>query len=68
VVCEACTTRLQGRNFCATCLSERIESGRPDTEEDSLPARLLVGLLTVGSATLLCGLVTGLGFLLYLAG
>ena len=68
VVCEACTTRLQGRNFCVECLTARAVVGRPRASADSPPVAVLVALLSVASVGLIVAAVTGFGFLLSLVG
>jgi hypothetical protein len=68
VVCEPCTTRLQGRNFCASCLSIRVTPESTDEGPDSTLARVAVLALGAASVALLWAVGTGLGFLLYLVG
>lgn len=66
VVCSDCTTRLQGRNFCATCL-QRMAS----PEEQTIPLRSTLGLrrliafLVPCSAAALFGAFVTLGYLLH---
>ncbi len=69
VVCDGCSTRLQGRNFCSECLSLRA-LGRQDQQADrsSVATRLGLGLLALVSTSVLTVAVFGLGFLLYLVG
>lgn len=69
LVCPACTTRLQGRNFCLGCLEQRAAVG-PDRDalRSGPGARLATGLLTVVSGAALVGAFTSVGFFLYLLG
>lgn len=69
VVCDACSTRLQGRNFCSECLSGRAVAGRDEAGPDS-PAlvRLALGMLALACTGLLAALASAVGFSLYLAG
>ncbi len=68
VVCEACTTRLQGRNFCADCLSRRNVPTEALRTGDGPVTRRVVGVLALSAAALLWAVASGVGFLLYLAG
>jgi hypothetical protein len=68
VVCEACTTRLQGRNFCVQCLTARAVGTPSRASIDSPLATALVALLSVASVGLIVAAATGFGFLLYLVG
>ncbi len=68
VVCEACTTRLQGRNFCVQCLTARAVGTGPRPSTDSPLTTALVVLLAVASVGLMVAAATGFGFLLYLVG
>ena len=69
VVCVACSTRLQGRNFCRTCLEARAEARPPEPGPSSGPwLRLGVAALAMASAAALVAGFVGLGFLLYLGG
>jgi hypothetical protein len=69
VVCAACTTRLQGRNFCARCLQRRAPRGKtPIARSSGLFARRFVGLL-LGIGTLaLLGSLSLLGYFLHRMG
>ncbi len=69
VVCASCSTRLQGRNFCRSCLERRASRSAGEVARSSDGGtRIGTALLTLIAATLLVGAATGLGFLLYLAG
>lgn len=69
LVCGACTTRLQGRNFCLDCLERRAAARPSETPRlSSAGSTVGVGLLTVASVALLLGGLSGVGFLLYLVG
>jgi len=68
VVCEACTTRLQGRNFCADCLARRAAPAPEVGGGDSLPVQLVVGVMGLVAAAALWAAATGFGFLRYLVG
>jgi hypothetical protein len=69
VVCGACTTRLQGRNFCVECLERRAAARPTDSPRDSSSAsRAGVVFLTATSVMALVGSLCGVGFLLYLVG
>ncbi len=68
-LCPSCSTRLQGRNYCASCL-EKVSLGEPD-EDVSAPGTALRGLLAISvlvSGLLAIACVSGLGFLIYMAG
>ena len=56
VVCSDCTTRLQGRNFCATCLQRMV-----GPEERSIPPRSNVGFRRLVAALVPCSVVALLG-------
>jgi hypothetical protein len=66
VVCAECTTRLQGRNFCAPCL--QLRAG-PDHREipstSSAGVRRLLAVLVPLSTAVLFGAVAILGYLLH---
>ena len=68
VVCEGCTTRLQGRNFCADCLAMRGPPTPATGVGGSTLSRAAVGALSLASVGVMAAAVTGIGFLLYLAG
>ena len=69
VVCDACSTRLQGRNFCSECLSLRAISRQDSTStSSSLIARLALGAMALVSSSALVLGVLALGFLLYMIG
>ncbi len=66
VVCSDCTTRLQGRNFCAGCL-HRVAT----PEEQAIPSRStlgfrrLIAVVVPCSAAALFGAFVMLGYLLH---
>jgi len=66
VVCAECTTRLQGRNFCAACL--QLRAG-PDHREisptSSAGVRRLLAVLVPMSTAVLFSAVALLGYLLH---
>jgi len=68
-LCSSCSTRLQGRNFCASCL-EKVSLVESDEDVVSagvvLRGLLAASVLVSGLLTLAC--VSGLGFLIYMAG
>ncbi len=69
VVCDSCSTRLQGRNFCTGCLTRKADAAAPEaTFESGLLLKSTFGLLTVGSMGLLASAFFGLGFFLYMIG
>jgi hypothetical protein len=69
VVCDACSTRLQGRNFCSECLADRASQGAEQlASRSSVPTRIGLGLLAITSAGVLALAVFSAGFLLYLVG
>ena len=69
VVCDGCSTRLQGRNFCSECLSLRALGGQGDTPtHSSWPARFGLGLLALVCTSALALAVLGAGFILYVIG
>ncbi len=69
LVCGACTTRLQGRNFCLDCLDRRAAARPTDSPlRSGAGSRAGIAVLTALSAALLAGGLSGLGFLLYLVG
>ena len=69
VVCDGCSTRLQGRNFCSECLSLRALGGQDQAAtRSSNAARLGLGVLALASSTALVLAVFGVGFLLYMVG
>lgn len=69
LVCGACTTRLQGRNFCLDCLERRAAARPSDTPRRSSSASTVgVALLTMLSVGVLLASLSGAGFLLYLVG
>ena len=69
VVCASCTTRLQGRNFCAVCLKRRAGPAA-----ESIPAqsgsglRFLVGVLGFTATLSLLSIVALAGFFLHRMG
>ena len=69
VVCDGCSTRLQGRNFCSECLSLRALGGQDSVAtRSSTGASIGLGLLTLVSLSILVLAVFGAGFLLYMVG
>jgi hypothetical protein len=69
VVCDSCSTRLQGRNFCSGCLSRRADAAAPEAEfESGLFVKGSMGLLTLASMVVLASSFFGLGFFLYMIG
>ena len=67
-VCVRCTTRLQGRNFCSSCLDQLLEAERG--RQLQAPGPLLrAAVLFVVLASGFCATVaiSAIGFLLYLA-
>jgi hypothetical protein len=69
LVCGACTTRLQGRNFCVDCLARRGRGRAAEGPSKTRGAsRVGIATLTALSAVALVGGLSGVGFLLYLIG
>lgn len=69
VVCASCSTRLQGRNFCRSCLELRASRQPGDVGRSSdAGTRAGTAVLTLLSAGVLVAAGTGFGFLLYLVG
>jgi hypothetical protein len=69
VLCDPCSTRLQGRNFCSRCMDLRGAGLRmpPSRPAGSAP-RVAIVLLVALSFVSLVGLAWLGGFLLYLSG
>jgi len=69
VVCDRCSTRLQGRNFCSQCLSLRALAGPSELEESSsIAVRAGLGMLTIASMGVLVLAAFAVGFFLYMVG
>jgi hypothetical protein len=69
VVCDPCSTRLQGRNFCSECLSLRALGGQDsEAPASSLAGRFGLGLLALLSSSVLVLAVFAVGFFLYMIG
>ncbi|MEE2828583.1 MAG: hypothetical protein VX498_05315 [Myxococcota bacterium] len=69
VICESCTTRLQGRNFCRSCLEQRSGPQEVEIPRRSGPlARLLVSTLGILSSVLVFAGLLALGYLLHWIG
>lgn len=69
VVCDGCSTRQQGRNFCAECLSTLARDGDSERVEASgLVTRLGLGALTLLSTGVLAATAFAVGFFLYMIG
>jgi len=69
VVCDSCSTRLQGRNFCSGCLARKAEAAAPEASfESGLFLKGTLGLVTLGSMALLASGLFGFGFFLYMIG
>ena len=69
VLCDSCTTLLQGRNTCSTCLGRTANLGESAEDGRSSPGwSVLVALATLASTVGLWGAVYGAGFLLYVLG
>lgn len=69
VVCDGCSTRLQGRNFCSQCLSLRALQRDGDVESrSSAVVRYGLGVLTVIAMGVLSVTVFAAGFFLYMVG
>jgi hypothetical protein len=66
VVCSDCTTRLQGRNFCAGCLQRMASPEEQAIATRSNPGfRRLIAVLVPCSAAALLGAFVTLGYLLH---
>ncbi len=69
VVCDSCSTRLQGRNFCSTCLVRKADAAAPEAAHESgVVASLGVGALAIAAMAALASAFWGLGFFLYMVG
>ncbi len=69
MVCDGCSTRLQGRNFCAGCLEARADEDDEDAVlESGAVVRVGLGLMTVVSTGLLALTAFAFGFFLYMVG
>ncbi len=69
VVCEACTTRLQGRNTCRSCLDARREAlADKDIDGSEVGLSALVLLASAAGGLASWGGLLLFGFLLYVAG
>ncbi|MCP4871872.1 MAG: hypothetical protein GY898_24460 [Proteobacteria bacterium] len=69
VVCDSCSTRLQGRNFCTGCLARRADDAAPEVAlESGWFLKSTFGMLTLGSMALMASAFFGLGFFLYMIG
>ncbi len=69
VVCDGCSTRLQGRNFCSSCWDARAASETKDSPRQSHPVVLAgLSLLTLASMATLVLLGVVFGFSLYVLG
>ena len=69
VVCDGCSTRLQGRNFCSGCWDARAASEAPAAPLQSHPV-VVAGLSILTLASMLALVLLGVvfGFSLYVLG
>lgn len=66
-LCSACTTRLQGRNVCDTCLARSLGGDAPSEQAPGWAAGVLLLLVPLGGVALVAAF-GGLGWALHALG